>query len=101
MRKLKFRLRENTVDAIIASSDCLGLLAAYMAGNVKQRDRILNFANRIDRNDFYELDRYWLLLYELFRAGKISQPYGKVEGAFEILKKNSVTFLNLKAGFDR
>ena len=101
LRKLKFRLRPNAFDAVFASANCLGLLAAYLAGDTKQRSKIIDFAKRIDRTDFYELDRFWLLLYELFRVGEIQQPYGNVESAFDVLKRNSVTFLNLRASFDR
>lgn len=52
------------------------------------------FANQvIEGGGLYELDRYWILLYQLFFHGEIANPYAD-EPTFEILKKHDVQFLN-------
>ena len=49
---------------------------------------------------FYGLDNQWLLLYQLFLDDKIANPYPKSDltanATFEILKKHSVCFTQVK-----
>lgn len=79
-------------DEILASRDCVSLLLLYLSGDPLHQTRVLSFVGRLDLVDLYELDQYWLLLYELFRAGKIASRY-KDEDAFEIMAANAVGFI--------
>lgn len=62
---------------------------------------MIEFANKIleefkEHKSCYELDKQWLLLYQLYLDGKIGNPYSKEDAAFktfEILKKYNVTFI--------
>jgi hypothetical protein len=79
---------------VISSKDCIPILFLYLS---KQHDKeVIGFCNSLDKNDFFLLDQYWLLLYQLFFDGKISNPYNndndKGEG-FNILKKEGVSFI--------
>ena len=79
-------------DEILASRDCVSLLLLYLSGARLHQARVISFVSSLDPADLYELDQYWLLLYELFREGKIASPY-KDEDAFEIMLANSVGFV--------
>jgi hypothetical protein len=85
---------EGTAKEIVSSRDCLSLLLLYFSGDPTHQTRVIGFASGLDRSDLYELDQYWLLLYELFFAGKIASPY-MGEDAFEVLKSNAVSFLKV------
>lgn len=79
-------------DEILASRDCVSLLLLYLSGAPLHQARVASFVASLDPADLYELDQYWLLLYELFREGKIVSPY-KDEDAFEIMAANAVGFV--------
>jgi hypothetical protein len=79
-------------DEILASRDCVSLLLLYLSGDPLHQARVLSFVAGLDPADLYELDQYWLLLYELSREGKIVSPY-KDEDAFEIMAANAVVFI--------
>ena len=57
--------------------------------------RVVDFAKSLNPADLYELDQYWILLYFLFRDGKLANPYAS-EDAFEILNDNGVVFMNME-----
>jgi hypothetical protein len=82
----------SVVDEVMASRDCVALLLLYLSGDLGHQANVVKFAKGLDVADRYELDQYWLLLYELFRVGAIKNPY-KGEDAFDILKANSVSFV--------
>jgi len=79
-------------DEILSSGDCVPLLLLYLSGAPLHQARVISFVASLDPADLYELDQYWLLLYELFREGKIISPY-KDEDAFEIMAANAVGFI--------
>lgn len=58
---------------------------------------VMEFANGLDSQDLYGLDRYWILLYQLFRDGLISHPYPG-DRTFEILRDAGVTFVDSTVG---
>lgn len=79
---------------VISSKDCIPILFLYLS---KQHNKeVIDFCNSLDKSDFFLLDRYWLLLYQLFFDGKISNPYNndndKGKG-FNILKNKGVSFI--------
>lgn len=89
------KLFHNDVDArmadkIIEWGDCmtLTLLAEFLA----HENKVIKFVNRLNASDLYELDGYWLLLYQLYFKGKINNLYH--DKTFNVLKKHGVTFVN-------
>lgn len=77
---------------VLASKDCVAMLLLYESGDAAHRAEVLNFVASLDTTTLYDLDQYWLLLYQLYRAGAIPTPYS-CEDAFEILQASGVTFL--------
>jgi hypothetical protein len=70
------------------------LLLLYLSGEAKHQERVLNFAKELDPSDLYELDQYWLLLYQLFFDKVLTSPYTD-EDAFEVLLAEGVSFVTL------
>ena len=54
-------------------------------------DRVEDFAGALDKTDYYLLDQYWLLLYELFVKGRLPNPYAN-DQTFEIMNNAGVRF---------
>jgi len=82
---------------IVDSEDCIPMVLLYRQGNPKHQSLVIDFANQIDGADFYKLDRFWLVLYQLYHYGEISNPYGTANsggGAFEVLKSEGVSFVD-------
>jgi hypothetical protein len=73
----------------LKSKDCVAILCLYAIGAVDSL--IVDFANNLMCKTLYEKDQYWLLLYQLYRDGRIAEPYG--DGVFDVLKNNDVNFL--------
>ncbi len=87
-------LDECIADRIIESEDCLSLLFLYLSQNRKYQDLVVDFVYDLDRSDLYELDRFWLLQYQLYLDGKIKNPYRHVnDHSFSILKEGGVNFI--------
>jgi hypothetical protein len=83
--------------AAVTCGDCFTLAQLRRIGDAAARQTVLSFASSIiagvvDEVDKYELDQYWLLLYELFLDGEIANPY-RNENAFAILAAGGVRFL--------
>ncbi|HEY3927826.1 MAG TPA: antiviral reverse transcriptase Drt4 [Candidatus Koribacter sp.] len=94
MNRHKVPIEDQLATDVVATKDCLALMLLYLSGIKKHQDLVVDFAKQYIANaaDMYELDQYWILLYEMFREGKISTPYSG-ERAFEFLKKEGVSFL--------
>ena len=85
---------------IIRRQDCLPLVLLCLVGH---KDAAVKFASEFiaGRNgnspNCHALDRQWLLLYQLFLAGEIPNPYSGVDNyakqCFDILRKHRVSFL--------
>ena len=83
---------------IVDSQDCLPMLLLFYSGNPVHQQLVVDFANNLDRTDLYTLDQYWLLLYQLYLEGRISDPYAQPKGkttAFEIMKSQGANFIAL------
>ncbi len=88
----RIAIQNNLAQAVIDSRDCLAILLLSLSGDPTHRTRVINFTNGLNAPDAYELDQYWLLLYELFFDDLIVSPYSN-ERAFEYLKTSGVRFL--------
>ncbi len=97
--KCKMQVSNKDAEKVIETKDCIPMLLLYINSEEK---KVIDFANDIINNsnnnknnsDPYELDQYWLLLYELFRMGEIQYPYENDE-TFNILKTQKVSFMKL------
>ncbi len=93
-----------TASHIIDTNDCVSITLLYLSS--QHNEIVEEYANKIISNysnlePAYELDKNWLLLYQLFLEDRISNPYSVNDVAanktFEILKKNKVSFIkNIK-----
>lgn len=80
------------VDATLASRDCVALLVLFLSDDSTAQAEVVRFAKGLPRDDHYELDRYWLLSYELFARGQGRLP-GALDPSFSVLKKRKVSFV--------
>ncbi|MBZ5643742.1 MAG: RNA-directed DNA polymerase [Acidobacteriia bacterium] len=87
----KVPVETELADSVLHTRDCLSLLLLYLSGLEAHRDWVIDFAKGLDWSDHYELDQYWILLYQLFLDGHIGNPYAD-EDAFEVLKSEGVNF---------
>lgn len=84
--------------SIISSGECIPmLLLTSMVNSEDYLEDILSFTTKIDQNDLYGLDQYWMLLYQLFLDGRIDSPYPRHDRTFEILRSEGVTFVDVAA----
>ena len=87
--KYDLTVSKESSDEVLKSKDCLSLLCLYKANN--EDKRVIDFANDLLKKSYYEMDEYWILLYQLYKEDQISEPYG--DGVFELLKENDVNFM--------
>ncbi len=94
LNKFSQSIPEKIAKEVISSKDCISISFLYLS---KQHDKeVIDFCNSLDKSDLFLLDKYWLLLYQLFFDGKISNPYkndndkGEV---FNILENEGVSFI--------
>ncbi len=75
---------------LIEWGDCLplALLAEYPA----HLGKVTGFAKKLDKTDLYELDSYWILLYQLYLKRVIKNPYSH-DDTFQVLRKYGVSFV--------
>jgi len=85
-------ISSETAKNIIECGDCMAI--TILAEFTNCRRIVINFANRIDKTELYDLDKYWILLYQLYLKGKISNPYIS-DATFDILKTHGVSFVQL------
>ncbi|WP_253278693.1 antiviral reverse transcriptase Drt4 [Pseudomonas protegens] len=92
LKQLNAQPTSENVTRVVETLDAtaIALLSSFEAGE----EAAVAYANQmIDGGGLYELDRCWILLYQLFFHGKIANPYTD-EPTFDILKKHDVQFLN-------
>lgn len=94
LNKFSQSIPQEIAKEVISSKDCISILFLYLS---KQHDeKVMNFCNTLDKSDLFLLDQYWLLLYQLFFDGKISNPYNDDNDGgevFNILKNEGVSFI--------
>jgi len=79
-----------SVEEVIKSRDCMAILLLHVAGVFE--DEVKAFVDSLDSSDLYELDQYWVLLYQRFLDGKGPNPYPG-DACFQILKDKEVNFV--------
>lgn len=89
MWKYKLKVSEEAVSSVIESEDCIALCVLYFLGN--NNDQIIEFAKNVAEKSNFEKDKYWILLYQLYRNNLIKHPYE--DDTFPILVKNGVNFM--------
>ena len=85
-------------EEIVRCGDCLTLAQLRRVGCAEARRMVRDFADSlvstvVDEIDKYELDQYWVLLYELFVDGERANPYANEE-AFDIMRAAGIRFLH-------
>lgn len=95
--------RSEIIDRALQDASPMVILMAYVYAKSHRKtiDPIKAWANSlIDRLrskevSEYDLDQYWIVLYQLFLDGEIPQPYTAQEDkkVFDTLKKEKVTFV--------
>jgi hypothetical protein len=95
INKFSQQIPPNTAKAIIESGDCVAILMLYLSGQYD--NEVIAFCNGLDNTEFFLLDQYWLLLYQLFYDGKIANPYTEQSdiSAFDVLKVNGANFIHV------
>lgn len=88
--RVEAKISDETAQAIVTTRDAMAILALYWASDV-HRDLVVAFSDSLDKEDLYELDRYWMLLYQLYVDGRVADLYG--DKIFETLKSFGVNFL--------
>ena len=83
-------ISEATAMVVINTGDALSILTLYWTGET-HHEAIVLFCNTLDKTDLYLIDRYWILLYQLFLDGKIEDPYS--DCVFTKLREFGVDFL--------
>ena len=95
----KHRISKDTASLIIDTTDCISITLLYLSS--QHNDLVEKYANKLIENYSsvsppFELDKQWLLTYQLFFDGKINNPYPTDDAGyktFNVLKKNNVTFI--------
>ena len=85
---------EETAIKVVKSGDCVAITLLLEMNN--HNEIIIKFAECvIKKDDHYEKDRYWLLLYQLYRKDLLNEePYK--DGVFKCLKEHDVNFFHKK-----
>lgn len=92
MRRHQIDICEDAANAVLETRDCLSLLLLYKSRSAKS-ECVEKFCNGLlGEPDDYDRDKYWLVLYELYRLGKIVWPH-KDDETFDILFDNGVAFM--------
>jgi hypothetical protein len=90
-RKYSLTIPDSLADAVIKTGDCVAILTLYLSD--QHQAKILAWATTLDKSDSYLLDRYWILLYQLYLDNHFSSDLCSVPEAFEVLKAAGVTFV--------
>jgi hypothetical protein len=89
--KTKAKIDDSTANEVVATGDVFSMLTLYWAD--QHEDLIVAYCSGLDKNDPYELDRHWALLYQLFFDGVISNPYANDE-VFSVLKAHGFSLFD-------
>jgi hypothetical protein len=75
---------------VVKWGDCMAL--SVLAEFPSHRQKVVDFAKGLNKQDLYELDTYWILLYQLFLKNTIGNPYSN-DDTFETLKNHNVSLV--------
>lgn len=90
LQRAGFAVTRDVAAEIIATEDCLSM--ALLALDKTHRPDVVKFTRSLKKSDLYTVDRYWLLLYQLYKTGDITAPYSG-DNTFDILKAGDVNFV--------
>jgi hypothetical protein len=94
--RVEAEISKETAELVIKTADAFAILTLYWT---KQHESlVIGFVESLVKTDLYLLDRYWILLYELFVDGKYADPYN--DQVFTVLRDNNVNFLVEKQTID-
>lgn len=114
------KLSDEVAEKIISAGDSIAITTLYLFADHQQK--VVDFCQDIIQLSLFDIDQYWLLLYQVFFDGKISNPYENldkylplVNGAkeeskvtkaenfrnhdkksFDVLKNKGVSFISLE-----
>ncbi len=86
----ELEIEPDVAEKILGSRDCMAILLLHAVGAYESE--VSKFIAELDEKDPYEMDRYWVLLYQRFVAGLAPNPYSG-ERCFEVMKDWNVDFL--------
>lgn len=90
LNRVSHTLSAQYAEKIIKSEDCMSL--SLLAADKTHRPEVVKFAKKLNKGDLYLLDRFWILLYQLFKTDEIANPYNS-DDTFKVLKDNKVSFI--------
>lgn len=92
--KIECGLSRTEAEQIIGTQDCLAITILYLFED--HQNLVVDYANALDKSDSYLLDQNWILLYQLYLNGRISNPYvGDDALPFNVLKQHNVNFIEV------
>lgn len=94
--RVHHEISEETAKELIETEDALAILTLYWMGDMHKKLVFEYAENILKQGDSYQLDRYWILLYQLYFYGHIKNPY-ETEKCFEFLKEKNISFMLFKA----
>jgi hypothetical protein len=86
----QLEISKEAVREVIGSRDCMAILLLHSTGTFESE--VEGFVASLNASDLYELDQYWVVLYQRYLDGKIESPYPG-ENCFQIMKDEQVSFL--------
>ncbi|MGW6702065.1 antiviral reverse transcriptase Drt4 [Nocardia sp. NPDC055049] len=101
MRSEGVKIEQSAIDVVIDSADCIPILLLHHLGQGNAVAAVEKYAKALLAAPVigYDIDRNWVLFYELFRQGVIANPYKNnpkdvaAETAFDLLVQHNVSFL--------
>ena len=72
--RVRHELPDEIAKKLIDTDDALAILTLYWASDA-HKQMVVDYAMTMDQGDSHQLDRYWVLLYQLFFDGRIKNPY--------------------------
>lgn len=95
--RVNHELSSELVERIIETEDALAILSLYWASRA-HKERVVQYVSNLDGGDPHQLDRHWILLYQLYKDDCIENPY-PTEKCFDVLKRSDVSFILPNEGF--
>jgi hypothetical protein len=92
LKKYSLDIDPKVAQAVLESRDCIAIAILFATGVPEYKKDVRAFAQSLDPSDLYLLDQYWLLLFELFAAGEVTNPYPK-DDTFVVMHEAGVRFM--------
>lgn len=90
-KKYNIEIPSSIADEVIKTNDCIAILCLFVTG--QHLLKIIDWTTALDKSDAYALDRYWILLYQLYLHGHIGSDFCSEPKAFTSLKAANVSFI--------